>query len=129
MSSGIGFQRDPAAKEGNDGTPMVAFDLGQEVDLAAIEVWNYNEAAATSRGVKQMEVCGSLVPDGADAWQIPLGNSNHLNVANNNGPRQGYKDNRPEYFFGSGTTDHMQKFADVGVIALLFGRGDGINYT
>lgn len=73
LSSGIGFQRDPAAKEGNDGAPTVAFDLGKEVELGAIEVWNYNEAAATERGVKKMEVCGSTVPEGSAAWQIPLG--------------------------------------------------------
>ena len=57
-------------------------------------------------------------------WQIPLGNSNHLNVYNNGEPRQGYKDNRPEYFFGSGDT-HLEKFADAGTIALLFGPGAG----
>ena len=57
-------------------------------------------------------------------WQIPLGNSNHLNVPNAGGPRQGYQDNRPEYFFGSGTA-HLQSFADAGVIALLFGAGVG----
>jgi hypothetical protein len=57
-------------------------------------------------------------------WQIPLGNSNHLNVTNNGGPREGYKDNRPEYFFGNGTA-HLQKFANAGVIALLFGAGAG----
>jgi hypothetical protein len=57
-------------------------------------------------------------------WQIPLGNSNHLNVYNNGGARQGYKDNRPEYFFANGPA-HMQKFADAGVIALLFGAGAG----
>lgn len=57
-------------------------------------------------------------------WQIPLGNSNHLNVYNNGGPREGYKDNRPEYFFGNGTA-HLAKFADSGVIALLFGVGTG----
>jgi hypothetical protein len=56
-------------------------------------------------------------------WQIPLGNSNHLDVANNGGLRQGYKDNRPEYFFASGTTAHMEKFASSGVIAMLFGAG------
>jgi len=55
-------------------------------------------------------------------WQIPLGNSNHLNVANNGGSRQGYKDNRPEYFFANGTA-HMEKFASSGVIAMLFGAG------
>jgi hypothetical protein len=57
-------------------------------------------------------------------WQIPLGNSNHLNVYNDGGPRQGYKDNRTEYFFGAGDA-HLRKFADAGVIALLFGPGAG----
>jgi hypothetical protein len=57
-------------------------------------------------------------------WQIPLGNSNSKNVYNNGGPSEGYKDNRPEYFFGSGTA-HITKFADSGVIALLFGAGAG----
>ena len=56
-------------------------------------------------------------------WQIPLGNSNHLNVYNNGGARQGYKDNRPEYFFGSGSTAHLQKFAQAGVVGLFFGAG------
>jgi len=58
-------------------------------------------------------------------WQIPLGNSNHLDVCNSGGARQGYKDNRAEYFFGSGTTDHLARFAQDGVIALLFGAGAG----
>jgi hypothetical protein len=57
-------------------------------------------------------------------WQIPLGNSNAKNVYNNGGAAEGYKDNRPEYFFGSGTA-HIAKFADAGVIALLFGAGAG----
>ena len=56
-------------------------------------------------------------------WQIPLGNSNHLNVYNNEGARQGYKDNRPEYFFGSGSTAHRQKFVQAGVVGLFFGAG------
>ena len=73
LTSGIGFQRDPAAKEGNDGAPSVAFDLGRPVDLAAIEVWNYNEAAASGRGVKKMEITGSTTLDGPDAWSTPLG--------------------------------------------------------
>jgi hypothetical protein len=55
-------------------------------------------------------------------WQIPLGNSNHQNVDNGGSSRQGYKDNRPEYFFGNGTA-HIAKFADAGVIGLLFGAG------
>jgi hypothetical protein len=55
-------------------------------------------------------------------WQIPLGNSASLNVYNNGNPGEGYKDNRAEYFFANGTA-HLAKFADVGVIALLFGAG------
>ncbi|MEP7052330.1 MAG: hypothetical protein ABJB12_18330 [Pseudomonadota bacterium] len=58
-------------------------------------------------------------------WQIPLGNSNHKNVWNNGGSAEGYKDNRPEYFFGTGNTRHLEKFADAGVLALLFGAGAG----
>jgi len=57
-------------------------------------------------------------------WQIPLGNSASKNVYNNGGAGEGYKDNRPEYFFGSGTA-HIQKFAESGVISLLFGAGTG----
>lgn len=56
-------------------------------------------------------------------WQIPLGNSHHLNVDNNGGPREGYKDNRPEYFLGKDGPAHARAFADAGVIALLFGAG------
>jgi hypothetical protein len=56
-------------------------------------------------------------------WQIPLGNSNQLNVKNTGKPREGYKDNRPEYFFGTGSMPRLQQFADAGVIALLFGAG------
>ena len=58
-------------------------------------------------------------------WQIPLGNSNHLNVDNNGAPREGYRDNRPEYFFGTNSRAHLEKFASSGVISLLFGAGAG----
>jgi hypothetical protein len=59
-------------------------------------------------------------------WQIPLGNSNHLNVDNTrNAPREGYQDNRPEYFFGPNGASHRERFARSGVIALLFGKGEG----
>ena len=58
-------------------------------------------------------------------WQVPLGNSNHLNVYNNGNSREGYKDNRPEYFFEWNASAHRQKFAAAGVIGLLFGPGTG----
>jgi hypothetical protein len=58
-------------------------------------------------------------------WQVPVGNSNHLNVYNNGGARQGYKDNRPEYFFANNAAAHRQKFASAGVIGVYFGPGTG----
>lgn len=56
-------------------------------------------------------------------WQIPLGNSSHKNVANTGSMRGGYKDNRVEYFMSNGNQSHAKKFAEAGVIALLFGAG------
>lgn len=56
-------------------------------------------------------------------WQIALGNKDHLNITNTGNPSEGYKDNRVEYFLGADSTAHMAKFADSGVIGLLFGRG------
>jgi len=65
--------------------------------------------------------------------QIPIGNSNNLNVNNdcNNGvctPRTGYKDNRAEYFLNYDAPSskairdaHLTKFANAGVFGLLFG--------
>ncbi|NMO13866.1 hypothetical protein HPC49_05245 [Pyxidicoccus fallax] len=58
-------------------------------------------------------------------WQIPLGNANHRNIHNDGSASAGYKDNRPEYFFGSQGDLHRRKFANSGVIALLFGAGAG----
>jgi hypothetical protein len=56
-------------------------------------------------------------------WQIPIGNSSSLNVCNSGGARQGYKDNRSEYFFGASGATHRENFAAAGVISLLFGAG------
>ena len=59
-------------------------------------------------------------------WQIPEGNSHSLNVPNTrNAAREGYRDNRAEYFFGTNGAAHRERFANSGVIALLFGRGEG----
>jgi hypothetical protein len=58
-------------------------------------------------------------------WQIPLGNANHRNVHNDGSARAGYRDNRTEYFFGSLGDLHRRKFANSGVMALLFGAGAG----
>ncbi|WP_164019974.1 carbohydrate binding domain-containing protein [Pyxidicoccus trucidator] len=58
-------------------------------------------------------------------WQIPLGNANHRNINNDGTARAGYRDNRTEYFFGALGDLHRRKFANSGVIALLFGAGAG----
>ncbi len=73
MTAGVGFQRDPSSSESDDKAPSVTFDLGRPVDLAEIEVWNYNEAQAPGRGVKSLEVRGAQTADGADAWTVELG--------------------------------------------------------
>jgi hypothetical protein len=54
-------------------------------------------------------------------WQIPLGNQYFQTVNDTDGH---YQDNRAEYFFG-----HPQELVDAGVIALLFGRGNGGSTT
>ena len=54
-------------------------------------------------------------------WQIPLGNQWFQTMNNTDGH---YQDNRAEYFFA-----HLQDLADVGVIALLFGRGNAGSTT
>jgi hypothetical protein len=56
-------------------------------------------------------------------WQIPLGNSYHLDQNNTGQARGGYKDNRVEYFLG--TAAHTSALVSLGVIALLFGAGTG----
>jgi hypothetical protein len=62
-------------------------------------------------------------------WQIPLGNKFHLNVDNNGNAREGYKDNRVEYFLEDTSLDNMAKFADCGVVGLLYGAGASFQAT
>jgi hypothetical protein len=72
LSAGVGYHRDASKKEGNDFAPWVVFDLGRQVDLAAIRIWNYNEVNITSRGIKGLEITGSAT--GADdAFNVPIG--------------------------------------------------------
>ena len=68
LTAGVGFQRPAGNNDEDDTTPSVTFDLGQPVDLAAIDVWNYNESGLPRRGVKKMEVLGAATLDGAGAW-------------------------------------------------------------
>ena len=71
LSAGVGYHRDPNG-EGNDRDPFVVFDLGKPQDLAAIEIWNYNEINISARGVKKLAVTGSA-DAAADSFTIPIG--------------------------------------------------------
>ncbi len=62
-------------------------------------------------------------------WQIPVGNASSTNVCAKGLLNQGYKDNRSEYFFGPLGAGHRKLFVDNGVIALLFGAGEGCQST
>jgi hypothetical protein len=57
----------------------------------------------------------------AMVWQVPLGNQWSASENNTDGH---YQDNRAEYFFG-----HVNELANVGVIGVLFGRGNGGSTT
>lgn len=57
LSGGIGYQSGV-----EDRAPFVEFDLGEPVDLVAVEIWNYNEGHVrdlSSRGVRELRVLGS----------------------------------------------------------------------
>jgi hypothetical protein len=56
-------------------------------------------------------------------WQIPIGNQWSRDVPNDGSLSAGWKDNRTEYFFGSDSRAHLDRWARSGVIALLFGAG------
>jgi len=112
------------------GDPLDRDEQFYERTLGQIRKWDASDTASTSsssfnRYAEWLRLWNVKSGKRWVLWQIPLGNSNHLNVDNNNGPRQGYKDNRPEYFFGTNSAPHREKFASSGVIALLFGRGEG----
>ena len=53
----------------------------------------------------------------AMVWQIPVGNQRFRTLNNTDGH---YQDNRAEYFF-----EHIDELANIGVIGLLFGAGNG----
>jgi hypothetical protein len=51
-------------------------------------------------------------------WQVPVGNTLYRSMDNTWGH---YQDNRVEYWLGN--RQHLQEYADAGVIAILFGAG------
>jgi hypothetical protein len=53
-------------------------------------------------------------------WQIPFGNT-RMRAMNNTWNH--YQDNRIEWLLDDPSRQHLQEYADAGVIALLFGRG------
>lgn len=54
-------------------------------------------------------------------WEIPVGNSNHLNVDNVGQARGGYRDNRVEWIFDVAGAPHRRTLAQAGVLMLLCG--------
>ena len=54
-------------------------------------------------------------------WEIPVGNSYHLNMDNTGQPRGGYRDNRVEWIFGSSGAEHRRGLTRAGVVMLLCG--------
>ena len=57
LSGGIGYENGA-----EDRNPFLVFDLGEPVDLMAIEVWNYNEGHVrdlTARGVQELRLLAS----------------------------------------------------------------------
>ena len=96
--------------------------------------WDASDAASVSsksfnRYAEWLRLMNASLQKRWVLWQIPLGNSNSANVANNGSARSGYKDNRTEYFFGPSGDAHRRKFVDVGVVSLLFGAGEGAQAT
>jgi len=95
--------------------------------------WNASDTAAAdsrsfNRYAKWLQAWNAKSGKRWVLWQVPEGNSNQLNVGNGGKPRQGYKDNRAEYFLGD-MGAHIGKFANAGVVGLLFGAGDGVQST
>jgi hypothetical protein len=54
-------------------------------------------------------------------WEVPVGNSNHLNVDNIGQIRGGYRDNRVEWLFGWSGDRHRRAMARAGVVLVLCG--------
>ena len=96
--------------------------------------WNASDAASINstsfnRHIEYLKLFNQKSSKKWILWQIPVGNSNSKNVPNSNKnvAGEGYKDNRAEYFFGDNGLGlcHCRKYAEAGVYALLFGRGEG----
>jgi hypothetical protein len=58
-------------------------------------------------------------------WEIPVGNSNHLNADNVGQARGGYRDSRVEWIFGASGAEHRQTLAHAGVVMVLCGLANG----
>lgn len=72
LTTGIDFAVDDEGVPLADRSPRIVFDLGRTVFLDRIEVWNYNEANLSDRGVKQVRITGSAAgQDGS--FTVPVG--------------------------------------------------------
>jgi len=75
LSAGINFEKSAGDNRPDDRSPFLVFDLGREIALGKIEVYNYNESHIknlTSRGVKRLRISGGTHGP-AGAFNLDLG--------------------------------------------------------
>lgn len=59
LSRGIGFEKDSNGVMVEDRAPSLVFDLGREIDLSGVKIWNYSESNVrdlTSRGASRVRL-------------------------------------------------------------------------
>ena len=86
LSGGIDFEGQPS-----DRAPFVVFDLGADVAVSGVKIWNYNENHVrdlTGRGAKEIRITGATAADG----RVPNGVWRF-----HPGPRQRHSPARPRH--------------------------------
>jgi hypothetical protein len=93
-----------------------AFDLtfADQADRDAGSTGSWWDAAAYERGARLLGGFAEATGQRIVLWQLPLGNSTLP---------AGDRDNHVEWFLDDPPRAHLQRYADAGVIALLFGAG------
>ena len=80
------------------------------------------DAADFARFARYIGVVHAKLARPVVLWQIPLGNT--LYRAMDDSPHH-YADNRVQWLLGGSAREHLKPFLDAGVVALLFGSGQG----
>ena len=75
LSAGINFEKSAGDNRPDDRSPFLIFDLGRDLPLGKIEVYNYNESHVrdlTARGVKKLRISAGG-KNSPDAFKLDLG--------------------------------------------------------